>query len=190
MTKADNYLKQTYGKRYRVRKGEDGIWNLTTRHRPKDGTEFEVYDHSDTHLAACLPPQAARGLLRRFPDAFTLVQDASDAGVVAFEESRLDELADALKLRRRKQVSEKERERLRQMGRKHSPFLRGRSPESSKQAPGSTIGAGSALWSRTGRRSGESGRGKACWRADTGRPPDMWNADNESLCNIYVAGAS
>lgn len=143
MTKPDDYLKR-YRDRYWVAKGEDGCWNIQMKRKPREGTVFEVYVHSDTHLAACLPPQTARSLLKRFPEAFTLVQDTADAGVLAFEEERLEELADVLKVRRRRRVSDEERERLRQMGRKHSPFLRECFPESDKLAPESTISPPSA----------------------------------------------
>ena len=140
MTKADDHLKRYRG-RFWIRKGEDSCWNIQMKRKPREGTTFEISVHSDTHLAACLPPQTARGLLKRFPDAFTLVQDAADAGVLAFEEGRLEELADVLQVRRRRRVSDGERERLRQMGRKHSPFLRDRFPESDERALESTIGA-------------------------------------------------
>ena len=52
----------------------------------------------------------------------------------------MDELADVLKLRRRKQVSDEERERLRRMSQKHSPFLRDRFSESDRRVPESPIG--------------------------------------------------
>jgi hypothetical protein len=122
VNKPDDYLRREYGDRFRVRKGEDGIWNLQTRHKPKDGTLFEVYDYSDTHLAACLPTQAAKHLLRQYPETFTVHQDADDGVVLLFEEGRLRELADALKLRRKKQISEDERRRLAEMSIEHSPL--------------------------------------------------------------------
>ena len=122
MNKPDDYLRREYGDRYLARKGEEGIWNLQTRHKPRDGTLFEVYDYSDTQLAACLPSQAARHLLGRYPGVFKVHQDADDATVLLFEESKLDELADALKLRRKRRVSEAELRRLAKMSAEHSPF--------------------------------------------------------------------
>ena len=110
MKKPKDYLLRQYGDKYRAAKGEDGIWNLETRHKPRHGTTYEVYDYSDTHLAACLPPQTARSLLKRFPGVFALVQDADDAGVLVFEEGLLDELADALQLRRRPRLSQKQKQ--------------------------------------------------------------------------------
>ena len=136
MNKPDDYLRLRYGDRYRAVKGEDGIWNLATRHKPSHGTLFEVFDFSDEELAACLPPQTARSLMRRFPDTFRLVQDSDDAGVLVFEESGLDELADALKLRRRRRLSEEERRKKTETLR---PYQFGPASKSSKTAPESTI---------------------------------------------------
>ena len=53
---------------------------------------------------------------------FKVHQDADDATVLLFEESKLDELADALKLRRKRRVSEAELRRLAKMSAEHSPF--------------------------------------------------------------------
>jgi len=120
MMKSKDYLLRQYGNRYRAAKDEDGIWNLETRHKPRHGTTYEVYDYSDDLLAACLPPQAARHVLKQHPGVFRVHQDADDGMVLVLEEKRLDELADALKLRRRKQVSEGERQRLAELSRQHS----------------------------------------------------------------------
>ena len=97
-------------------KREDGISYLLTRYPDRDGMSYDVYDHSDTHLAACLPPQAGRKLLRAHPETFTLHQDAEDAVVLLFEEARLDALAGLLNLRRKRRISETERQRLRTIG--------------------------------------------------------------------------
>jgi hypothetical protein len=140
MTKPDDYLKR-YRDRFRVKRGPDGVWNLQTRHRPREGAEFEVYDFSDTVLAACLPPRTARSLLKRFPDAFTLGQDADDAIVLLFPESRLDELARPLQLRTRHRLTEEERQEKAEALRRYQfrPAT-----ESDKLAPESTISHPSA----------------------------------------------
>ena len=51
---------------YRLTRREDGIWYLLTRY-PDDGhgMTFDVYEFSDTHQAACLPPQTGASLLKR-----------------------------------------------------------------------------------------------------------------------------
>ena len=97
-------------------KGEDGIWDLQTQHKPRGGVLFEVYDYSDTHLAACLPMRVARRLPRECPGSFTVQQDADDSIVLLFEESRLDELAGALKLRRPRSLSDEQRQIRRRHG--------------------------------------------------------------------------
>ena len=103
-TKSDDHLTR-YRDRYRAAKREDGISYLLTRYPDRDGMSFDVHDHSDTHLAACLPSKAGRRLLREYPDIFTLHQDAEDGVVMLFEEGRLHDLADALRLRRRRRLS-------------------------------------------------------------------------------------
>ena len=107
-TKADDHLTR-YRDRYRTVKREDGISYLLTRYRDRDGMSYDVYDYSDTHLAACLPPQAGRNLLRAHPGTFALHQDAEDAVVLLFPEGRLDDLADMLRLRKRRRLSETQR---------------------------------------------------------------------------------
>ena len=117
MKKPPDYLKR-YAGTYRLYQGEHGIWNLLKRHKERDGIRYDVYDYSDTHLAACLPPRTGLNLLERLPDVFTLHQDADDAIVLLFAEEHLHDLADVLKLRKRRRLSEKQcretAERLRQ----------------------------------------------------------------------------
>ena len=122
MEKTDDYLKR-YRDRYRVKKAEDGVWNILTHHKPRYGMTYDVYVYSDTHLAVLLPPKTVNRLLRENPDVFTLHQDAEDAEdavVLLFPEDRLHDLADVLKLRRRRRISEAERRRLAELSRKHS----------------------------------------------------------------------
>ena len=118
MRRREDYLRRQYGDRYRTVKRDDGIHYLETLYRARDGMTYDVYDYSDTHLAACLPPRAGRQLLRRYPGVFRVHQDADDGMVLVFQENRLDELAEALKLKRRKKLSQEQRrtqvERLRQ----------------------------------------------------------------------------
>jgi hypothetical protein len=111
LTKPDNYLKR-YADKYRVAKGEDGIWQIETTHAPKNGLTFDVYDYSDTHLAVLLPPQAAKYLLKSRPGIFTIHQDAGDGTVLLFEEEELHDLAEDLKLRKKRKLSEDHRRKL------------------------------------------------------------------------------
>ena len=94
------------------------MWNLLTNFPGRYGLVYDVYLYSDTHLAALLPPKTATRLLREYPGAFVLRQDAEDGKVLLFEEERLHDLADVLKLRKRRRLSEEQRqlsaERLRQ----------------------------------------------------------------------------
>ena len=111
MIKPDDYLKR-YGDIYRVAKSEDGIWQIETTHKARHGLTFDVYVYSDTHLAVLLPPMAAKHLLKRRPGVFTVHQDADDGVVLLFAEEVLPELADALKLRRKRRLSEMHRQKL------------------------------------------------------------------------------
>ena len=108
MDKTSNRLKRCAG-RYRLGKGEDGIRHIETRFKSRDGMDYNVYDYSDTYLAACLPPGAGSSLMKRYPRKFALHQDAYDAKVLLFLEEDLDELAGVLKLRCRKRLSEENR---------------------------------------------------------------------------------
>ena len=119
MTKIPDYLRR-YADRYRLTRREDGIRYILTRFPDRNGVTYDVYDYSDTHLAACLPPQAGRHLLKQFPGVFTVHQDAGDGIVLLFEEGRLHELAEALRLRRKKQISKAERQRLAALSHEHS----------------------------------------------------------------------
>lgn len=110
-----------YAPTFRVKKAADGTWELTTRFRPSDyGLEYTVYRHSDTHLAAMVPPKAGKSLVRRFPGAFAVHQEALDGMCLLFPETELDQVADLLKLRRRRQTSEAERARLSALSAEHS----------------------------------------------------------------------
>jgi hypothetical protein len=119
MQKRPDYLKR-YADRYRLVRREDGVWYILTLRPDAEGMTYDVYGHSDEMLAACLPPRAANHLLKRYPGTFTAHQDADDAMVLLFKESLLDELADGLKLRRKKQISEDERQRLAELSGEHS----------------------------------------------------------------------
>ena len=64
-------------------------------------------------------------LLRRYPDAFRISQDADDGVVLLFERTRLVELADVLRLKRKRRVSASERSRLMGLTMRFSPFING-----------------------------------------------------------------
>ena len=139
MTKPDDYLKRQYGDLYRAVVGEDRIWNLATRHKPRHRTLFEVFDYSDEELAVCLPPRTARRLLREHPGTFTVSQDADDGMILRFDEVKLHELADVLKLRRKrsaKPLTPERRAKLVEAGRRFR-FATGR--QSKQTAPDRAI---------------------------------------------------
>ena len=128
MTKPDDYLKR-YAKQFKVSRAEDRDWQIGTNHRARDGMTYDVYPFTDTHLEAMSPPLAAKHLLKVRPGVFTIHQDAADDKVLLFEEDMLEELADDLKLKKRRKLPEAERERLAEMSRKYSPYRKVREPE-------------------------------------------------------------
>ena len=101
--------------KYAIKEGADGICYIETLHKPRDGMTFDVYYHSPRTLAACLPPKAARRLSARFPDTFSIHQEAEDAIVLLFNHKKLDDLSCRLRLKRRRhgrRLSDDEREQL------------------------------------------------------------------------------
>jgi hypothetical protein len=108
---SDDYLK-CYADLYRVTKSADGVWCIATSHHARGGLTYDICVHSDGVLAACLPPKSAGSLMRKYGETFTIHQDAEDATVLLFEETRLHEMADVLRLRRRRKLSESHRKTL------------------------------------------------------------------------------
>ena len=90
----DKYLWDTYRTQFKVEVYEDGVAYIQTRIKPRDGTTFDVYQYSNTHLAACLPVRLACKLLDTHSTAFRVHQSAEDCTVLLFAESRLEEVAD------------------------------------------------------------------------------------------------
>ena len=121
MTKLDGYLRRYKG-HYKVTRADDGVWQIETKHKPRNSLTFDIYVYDDAHLAAMLPPRAAKHLLRSTPGLCEVHQDGADAVVLIFREERLDELSDDLRIRRRRKVSDTERERLAEMSRRFSPL--------------------------------------------------------------------
>ena len=73
----------------------------------------------DNLLAACTDKNGSvANRLRKHP-LITITQDADDGVNALFDVKHFDEIAAIMKPKRRRQVSEAERERLRQMGAKH-----------------------------------------------------------------------
>ena len=98
-----------YDGRFWVCRQIDGNYIIQTRYPERDGLTFDVYDFSDTHLAVCLPPRAASALLVKHPDVFRNHQEADDATVLLFHEGKLENLAGALKVRRRRKLSDQQK---------------------------------------------------------------------------------
>ena len=120
MNKPKDYLRKQYSDRYIVRRDACGDYNIQTRFKPHPeyGTMYDVYLFDDERLAACVPPRTGRRIAGDFPDIVEVYGEGIDCVVLLFSERELDALADRLRLRRRKRVSEKERQRLAEIGRR------------------------------------------------------------------------
>ena len=93
MTKKPTHLMQN-STRYRTSTYPDRVCYIQTLREGEEGMTYDVYDFSDTRLAACLPPRSAKSLLKRFPRVFKVHQNGEDAMVLLFPEDRLKSLAD------------------------------------------------------------------------------------------------
>jgi hypothetical protein len=95
----------------------DDPWELVL-----PGAAVFVAPWGGEHLLACTRHRITTlRILATVPDA-VVAQDGSDGQNVRFHARHLDAVASILRLRRRKEVSEAERERLASLSRAHSPF--------------------------------------------------------------------
>ena len=105
MTKPIDYLR-TYASKFFVTRLEDRTVEIRTKFSIPDTRRdwCSVYLFSDTHLGVILPRRVGHRLAREMPDIFTIHQDAEDGVALLFQEDRLDDLVDVLKLRRRRRA--------------------------------------------------------------------------------------
>lgn len=113
-------FKNRYGGRYRlgVDKAEDGStlgYYIRTKFKPERKPEdgefpYSVWAYSDTCLAALVPSRTGKVICQDYK--YVTQHLLSDEGmVVLFPADKLAELADALKLRRRRKLSPEQRRR-------------------------------------------------------------------------------
>ncbi len=102
------------------------------------GARGHVYPHSEAMLAATTDTS---GLMARRLKALPFVQvytDGSDGVTVLFPPERFEEVADLLRLRRRRRVSDQERQRLAALGRQYGFLPRKAGLQSDSEALEST----------------------------------------------------
>ena len=105
-------LKANYGQRYRVLK--DACGDQFIRHKWGD-----IYAHSATELACFVNGRKKYNLLKaEFPD-IQITQEGDQEIIFVFDPSLLPGLATALKAHKKRQMSEKERDRLIKVGREY-----------------------------------------------------------------------
>jgi hypothetical protein len=71
---------------------------------------YQVYEFGPGILRAIMPLKKSKNLDNQF-SFLTVLQKADDCWLLTFPEERLDEVADAMKLRRRRRLSSTEREK-------------------------------------------------------------------------------
>ena len=138
-------LRELFGRRYKVTYEESyaaAYGPNATRDDPWyqiiPGARGHVYPHSAAMLAATTNtsgPTARRLMALPFVQVYT---DGSDGVTVLFPPERLDEVADLLRLRRRRRVSDQERQRLAALGRQYGFQPRQAGLQSSSEALEST----------------------------------------------------
>jgi hypothetical protein len=95
----------------------DNPWDLVL-----PGAAGFVAPYGGEHLLACTRHRiTTAAILAKVPDAL-VTQDGSHGQNIRFHVRHLDAVAGILRLRRRKEVSEAERERLATLSRAHSPY--------------------------------------------------------------------
>ena len=81
------------GKKYKIRKGEDGTENIPLAFPDSpEGLQYEMYGYSKDYLAALLPVRAAMGIVRKYPELVTMKQSADDGIVLAFTVKAFDRM--------------------------------------------------------------------------------------------------
>jgi hypothetical protein len=124
---------ESYGAAYGPKATREDLWLQII-----PGARGQVYPHSIAMLAATTNRS---GITARRLKALPFVKvhtDGSDGVTVLFPPEHLDQVADLLQLRRRRRISEGERQRLAALGRKHGFQPRQAGLQSSSEALEST----------------------------------------------------
>lgn len=112
---------EKYRSKYRVEHDEDGTHIILCKGRQANGTRPHVYRWGDGELGFVGVGQAKKSaLLKKHPGTFTVWLDCEDEFILRFPEERLPGVAKALECRRKRRVSQRERQRLREI----SPFVK------------------------------------------------------------------
>ena len=140
-------LRGRFGRRYKVTHEEAYRHEYGPRARVDDpwlqiipGQRGHVFPWDDRRLAASTNTSGATATKLKALPLVEVWQDGADGATVLFPADKLDEVADLLKLRRRRYISEQERERLAGLGRRYRFQPRGDGFQSDSGALGATIG--------------------------------------------------
>lgn len=146
-------LRERYGRQYRIVNEESFAAQYGPRTRTEDphfqiipGRLGHVYAWDSERLAASSNSAGTTAKKLKALSYGQIWQDGTDGVTVLFPADRLDEVADLLKLRRRRRISDQERARLAELSRQHG-FRAGQlSPRSiSESDSGPPVCVGGAL---------------------------------------------
>lgn len=119
-------LRERFGRRFKIVMEEGYTAQYGPSARTDDphyqiipGGRGHVYAWSATELAASTNTSGSTATKLKTLLGVILWQDGADGCTVLFPVDLLDQVADLLKLRRRRQVTEEERKRLAEIGRRH-----------------------------------------------------------------------
>jgi hypothetical protein len=119
-------LRAAYGRRFKIVMEESYAGQHGPRARVDDaayqvipGARGHVFPWDLTRLAGSTDTSGLTARRLKALPGVTVWQDGSDGATVLFPVDLLDQVADLLKLRRRRRVSDQERSRLAELGRRH-----------------------------------------------------------------------
>jgi len=99
-----NYVRQ-FSKKYKVQKGDDGIWEIVC----KKG-DIEPYSLTELCCYQKFPNRVGiYALKNRLPKYCTVTQETGGEIVFKFPKEHLDEIADLVKAKKRRKISEEQR---------------------------------------------------------------------------------
>ena len=110
---------QKYQDEYRVRPAEDGIWEVTCRGNSTIGLYSQQNSLLYYSFAGGKSSRAKTALLQKLNGVidYNIVAEGDIEVMLSFPESQLEQAEDVFKIRKRKQLSDEQRDALRERGR-------------------------------------------------------------------------
>jgi len=103
----ENYVRQ-FSKTYKVQRGEDDIWEIPCKHG-----DIEPYSLTELCCYQSFPNRIGINRLKeKLPEYCTVTQDASSEIVFKFPNDKLTEIADIVKAKKRRHLSEEHKAKI------------------------------------------------------------------------------